>query len=162
MSTYRTPPLHAGNTYLSNGQSLEDFLHNYGTDCPTSFYEGKQFMKLLEEAERKACTLGSHVAEDFYAVVSGRQACRRLTNSVEYTNTLQKRITELNKNIWELTPPEKQFRLLLERHDWYYSYSDDGSVWRAGEEQWNKILGMVKEHPEFQTILNNFRTERKL
>lgn len=40
---------------------------------------------------------------------------------------------------------------LLQSHDWFYNYSDDHRVWRAGEEQYKKIMALAKEHdPSFE------------
>ena len=155
-------PRHAGNTYLSNGQTLDDFLNNYGTNGPTSFYEGKQFMKLLQEAERAAVGLGGYITQDFYDTVSGKHADRRAKDARLTIDNLHDVLEKCRKEIWDLTPPEEQFRLMLSRHDWYYSYSDDNRVWRAGEASWKAIQVMLKEHPEFQSILDAFKTERKL
>lgn len=38
-----------------------------------------------------------------------------------------------------------EFRDAVMRHDYYYQYSDDGSVYRAGNAQREKIIGKVKE-----------------
>lgn len=37
------------------------------------------------------------------------------------------------------------FRIQVRRHDFWYSYSDDGNVWRAGEDQRQAIEKIVKE-----------------
>lgn len=40
---------------------------------------------------------------------------------------------------------------LLKIHDWYYVFSDDHRVWKAGEEQYKKIMALAKEHdPSFE------------
>lgn len=33
---------------------------------------------------------------------------------------------------------------VLARHDWYYSRSDDGSVYRKGEAEWREICWLMK------------------
>lgn len=33
----------------------------------------------------------------------------------------------------------------LQSHDWYYSYSDDGSVWKRGDDNFNRIKASLKE-----------------
>lgn len=59
----------------------------------------------------------------------------------------------------------QQFETLLKNHDWYYDFTDDNSVWRRGQAEWNaimkvkeellrngysydKIQGMIKEYSE--------------
>jgi hypothetical protein len=37
----------------------------------------------------------------------------------------------------------------LERHDWYYDYSDDQRVWRAGVEERDAIVEMTKLDPAY-------------
>jgi len=31
----------------------------------------------------------------------------------------------------------------LKRHDWYYAYSDDGRVWKAGLNEEKRLIGLV-------------------
>ena len=35
----------------------------------------------------------------------------------------------------------------LNRHDWFYDYSDDHSVWRSGLASAKEIMNQSKEHP---------------
>lgn len=35
---------------------------------------------------------------------------------------------------------------LLKHHDWYFDYSDDGNVWRRGNEQQKVITDTAKKH----------------
>lgn len=37
------------------------------------------------------------------------------------------------------------FRLMCLQHDWYYSYSDDGGVWRRGNDRQKKLEAIVAE-----------------
>lgn len=46
----------------------------------------------------------------------------------------------------------------LDHHDWYYSYSDDHSVWRRGNETHKNIVGMTKSHPVYQEVYSAFST----
>lgn len=149
-------------TMLSNGMTLENFINNYGNFGPDSFYEGKQFMKLLQEAEREATKLGGYVLQEFYETISGKQATLHSRTARLTIERLHADIELYREKIWDMTPPEEQFMLLLQRHDWYYSYSDDNGVWRQGEASWNKIQDMLKEHPEFNSILEGFKKERNL
>jgi hypothetical protein len=34
---------------------------------------------------------------------------------------------------------------MLQRHDWYYQYSDDYGVYSAGEDSWNKLIDACDE-----------------
>lgn len=39
---------------------------------------------------------------------------------------------------------------LLQSHDWFYNYSDDHRVWKAGEASYNKIVALARIHdPKF-------------
>lgn len=46
---------------------------------------------------------------------------------------------------------------MLNQHDWYYSYSDDGSVYRRGSEAEAKLLAIAKKSPEHQALFDGFR-----
>lgn len=37
-----------------------------------------------------------------------------------------------------------EFYKELERHDWYYCWSDDSGVYRRGEADWNRLEGIAK------------------
>lgn len=39
-----------------------------------------------------------------------------------------------------------EFIELLQRHDWYYQYSDDHRVWQRGQSQWNRIRAIREEN----------------
>lgn len=41
----------------------------------------------------------------------------------------------------------KDFAEILRMHDWTYHYSDDGSVWRAGEANHKNIMKIAGESP---------------
>ena len=49
-------------------------------------------------------------------------------------------------------PSLNEFWKMLRNHDWTYEYSDDGSVWRRGQQQFDEIQNVVKngsiEHKE--------------
>lgn len=44
----------------------------------------------------------------------------------------------------------------LRRHDWYYGFSDDGRVYRAGEAESQAIRAIAKESPEHQAMYDGF------
>jgi hypothetical protein len=43
-----------------------------------------------------------------------------------------------------------QLEAELKRHDWYYSYSDDGRAYRAGNAHAKQIDGLYKKFSEVQ------------
>ena len=52
----------------------------------------------------------------------------------------------------------QEFYALLERHDWYYDWSDDHRVWRKGTRERNILESLAKENgPEYQTLLEQYR-----
>ena len=42
----------------------------------------------------------------------------------------------------------QDFDQKLRNHDWFYNYSDDGRVWRAGEQVENEIRSISKLSPQ--------------
>ena len=44
----------------------------------------------------------------------------------------------------QLKDAEEALRAELERHDWYFDYSDDSAAWRRGRDHRNKIDAMFK------------------
>lgn len=48
----------------------------------------------------------------------------------------------------ELKASEDVLRAELKRHDWYYTYSDDGGVFRRGNEHRKKIDTMFKSYKD--------------
>lgn len=44
----------------------------------------------------------------------------------------------------ETIPSLNEFWKMLRNHDWTYEYSDDGSVWRRGQKQYDEIQNAVK------------------
>ena len=40
----------------------------------------------------------------------------------------------------------KELEESLKRHDWYYNYSDDGSVWRAGQRSYERISSLMSKY----------------
>lgn len=47
---------------------------------------------------------------------------------------------------------------LLKTHDWYYNYSDDHRVWRAGEEEYKKIMELSKLYDPTREIFRQYMT----
>lgn len=47
----------------------------------------------------------------------------------------------------------------LKAHDWYYEYSDDGSVWRKGKDRERTLCALShnKEDPRFRELWDGFR-----
>lgn len=50
----------------------------------------------------------------------------------------------------------KEFKNLLDAHDWDYSYSDDHSVYTKGSNSMNKIMEISKTSKRFENMLNNY------
>lgn len=42
----------------------------------------------------------------------------------------------------------KEFEELVDAHDVTYNYSDDSSVWRRGQAQWEQIMSIAKDLPQ--------------
>lgn len=51
------------------------------------------------------------------------------------------------------------YKKRLKAHDWYYQYSDDHSVWRAGSSEHNILWSIAKQSPEH---LKAYQDMRKL
>ena len=45
-----------------------------------------------------------------------------------------------------------EYDKLLRGHDWYYNYSDDGRVWRAGESVQSQIVRLSKTSEDHFTL----------
>lgn len=39
----------------------------------------------------------------------------------------------------------EQFTIMLQQHDWYYSYTDDGKVWRRGKDAEDEIGRIIRQ-----------------
>ena len=53
-----------------------------------------------------------------------------------------------------MTP--KEFHALCAAHDWYYSYSDDHSVWRRGSERAGELARAMTKRPDLRAIYEGF------
>lgn len=51
---------------------------------------------------------------------------------------------------------EQQYRTALAGHDWYYDYSDDYSVWAAGQRQREALREMRKNIDTTGAIWNEY------
>jgi hypothetical protein len=56
----------------------------------------------------------------------------------------------------------EQFIDMLRNHDWYYQYSDDGSVYRAGDKQYQLIVIAKRGNPLFQRIYEIWADHKRL
>lgn len=45
----------------------------------------------------------------------------------------------------------------LNRHDWYYDYSDDHSVWQRGSAELSRLRAMSKQSPEHTAMFEGFK-----
>jgi hypothetical protein len=50
----------------------------------------------------------------------------------------------------------KDFDMMLEHHDWYYNYSDDGGVWRAGEQAQDRLIKTSKESSDHLKLFESW------
>jgi hypothetical protein len=55
-----------------------------------------------------------------------------------------------------MTPEEEKYVQLLKSHDWYYDYSDDHRVWRAGSAAYSQLRGMQKNLDPQGEIWNKY------
>lgn len=46
----------------------------------------------------------------------------------------------------------------LGAHDWYYEFSDDNSVWRAGRDESKALAALAKTDPMLQVAYDAWRT----
>jgi hypothetical protein len=53
-----------------------------------------------------------------------------------------------------MTPTE--FWDACEKHDWFYDYSDDARVWRAGDAERKRLQLIAKDSAELQAIYEGF------
>lgn len=49
-----------------------------------------------------------------------------------------------------------EFYDMLEQHDWYYAFSDDHRVWKAGNANLAKIQNIVRESAEHAALYSGF------
>ena len=54
---------------------------------------------------------------------------------------------------------KEEFLKVLARHDWFYQYSDDYSVWRRGQEASDRIQGLIQQHPELKEVYTTYVAE---
>lgn len=46
----------------------------------------------------------------------------------------------------------------LENHDWFYEYSDDGSVWRAGLQAQKNLIADARAYPLLSALFTEYST----
>jgi hypothetical protein len=51
----------------------------------------------------------------------------------------------------------KEFYQQLKRHDWYYPFSDDHSVYMRGDADRKRIEAIAKQSPAHAALLEGFR-----
>lgn len=51
----------------------------------------------------------------------------------------------------------EQFFNECSRHDWFYDYSDDHSVWTAGHENKQRIYRLAEDNKILEKIVSEFR-----
>lgn len=50
-----------------------------------------------------------------------------------------------------------EFYERLERHDWYYDFSDDGGVWRAGSAERTRLMEASTLSPEHAKLFKAWK-----
>ena len=50
-----------------------------------------------------------------------------------------------------------QYYDMLEAHDWYFDWSDDGSVWRRGQANVDKLVAIAEQSPEYEQLFMAYR-----
>jgi hypothetical protein len=48
----------------------------------------------------------------------------------------------------------------LTSHDWWYDFTDDHQVWKAGFNEWNAITTLANQQPLFNRILRTYALHR--
>ena len=46
----------------------------------------------------------------------------------------------------------------LKNHDWFYEYSDDGSVWRAGNQAQKNLIADARAYPLLSALFTEYST----
>jgi hypothetical protein len=49
-----------------------------------------------------------------------------------------------------------QFYQMLSKHDWYFMFSDDSYVYRAGQDSQKRLDAIAKQSPSHQALLDGF------
>jgi hypothetical protein len=55
-------------------------------------------------------------------------------------------MTERTEGTDQRAADEVAVREMAKRHDWYYSYSDDGRVFRSGQASWERLWASVQAY----------------
>lgn len=65
------------------------------------------------------------------------------------TNTTQSKMPQISL---------QEFYDLLQAHDWWYEYSDDGAVWRRGRANQTKLNRIADENDANRALYNEWYT----
>lgn len=52
----------------------------------------------------------------------------------------------------------REFYSMLENHDWYFDWSDDMRVYRAGKESLNKLISLSQVSPKHRELFQDFES----
>ena len=55
-----------------------------------------------------------------------------------------------------MTTELKSYYIMLKQHDWYFEYSDDHSVWRAGSDEQTRLREISRESIEHKKLWLGF------
>jgi len=50
----------------------------------------------------------------------------------------------------------KEYKDLLDHHDWYYEYSDDHSVWKAGCANESRLIQIAEGKPKWMELFVHY------
>jgi hypothetical protein len=50
----------------------------------------------------------------------------------------------------------EEYYVMLERHDWYYAYSDDSRVFARGEQAASKVVSISKESDKHKQLYKDY------
>lgn len=151
---------HIGGTYADGTRYYFDKL-DYGTrlviETPVLVDDPSDtgVLKAIEEGKLNLFPLTT-----FQGRNSVEDMRKRLTGKIETAKRIaafDAKVAELNTRYPQVS---EELREMVRYHDWYYSYSDDISVYRAGKAREDKIKAALKEvnaegyYNEYSCLLN--------
>lgn len=122
-----------------------------------SFHGFQRWLACLNEAARVIGYLSVWCAEDFIKDVTGTTDCVRMAGMEATIRNQWDIIEKLREQVEELTPDIVRYENRLKNMDWYYTYSDDINVWKAGEASYKELQEWAKKSPEHQALFGKYR-----
>lgn len=56
----------------------------------------------------------------------------------------------------------QEYKLMLERHDWYYMMSEDAGIYKAGAYSYSNIQGLSSTSKEHKELFNQQQDKHKI